>query len=124
MKITSLLSYFSFFTGLALMVQARVDYDQNEARDYIDELTARDLILDFHARSEFLAELETRELIEELESRLERRAKGNLKPIKVTHKKGLGGNLISKTKYKCPYCSAEYDTVQEATDCSKFCKAK
>ncbi|KAH9479945.1 hypothetical protein JR316_0008542 [Psilocybe cubensis] len=138
MKITSVLSYFSFFAGLALMVQAHVDYNEYEARDYIDELAARDLVLDYHARSSLLAELDTRELVEELENRLQRRGPKppGLKPSKVSRKvKGVGGNIVSKDKYKCPYCGSEWDTVQDtagddycdylsAVDCSKFCKAK
>ena len=68
-----------------------------DAREWVDELTTRDL--DFVnavlERREILSEISTRELIDELSDRLESRG------------------LTKKKTYGCPYCGRQYPTFDE-----------
>ncbi|KAF6759258.1 ectomycorrhizas-regulated small secreted protein [Ephemerocybe angulata] len=73
MRFTSLLALVPFAASLATLVTAR-GYEQNDARDYIDELSLRE-DADGLSTRELLSELSTRELIGELSDRLERRTK-------------------------------------------------
>ncbi|KAJ2928184.1 hypothetical protein H1R20_g8900, partial [Candolleomyces eurysporus] len=74
-----------------------------EAREWVDELNARDLdfVSEVLERREVLSEFSTRDLVDELRDRLERR-----------------GNIISKPSFKCPYCGTKYSTAQAAKDCA------
>ncbi|CAA7266165.1 unnamed protein product [Cyclocybe aegerita] len=108
MKLSSIFYAFTLFVAVA---QGSSEYDELEARQWLDDLSARELVLDYHARSGVLEEFSTRELIDELQGRLERRGQGHSKPK-------------PPPPYVCPYCGAKYNTAKEAKDCSKFCKAK
>ncbi|EDR01360.1 ectomycorrhizas-regulated small secreted protein [Laccaria bicolor S238N-H82] len=106
MKVASLLPFVALIASIA--VAAHGDYNEFEAREFVDALNAREAVEEFHARSVLIEDLTTRELVDELNERLARR-----------------GNLISKPKtYQCPYCGSKYPTAAQAKDCSKFCKAK
>ncbi|RXW17241.1 hypothetical protein EST38_g8611 [Candolleomyces aberdarensis] len=75
-----------------------------EARDWLDDLTTRDLeyVGQILERREVLSEFSTRDLIDELTDRLERRGNGGSK---------------EKT-YGCPYCGKQYKTFDEAKACA------
>ncbi|KAF6745103.1 ectomycorrhizas-regulated small secreted protein [Ephemerocybe angulata] len=98
----SLPTLLSVAISLVSIVNAHQDHTL-EAREYIDELIAREEAYNALERRDLFADISTRELIDELSDRFERRAGNNLK------------------LYQCEYCHQSFDSKDDAKkDAKKF----
>ncbi|KAF6746507.1 hypothetical protein DFP72DRAFT_855377 [Ephemerocybe angulata] len=92
--------------SLVSIVNAHQDHTL-DAREYVDELTAREEAYNALERRELFSDISTRELIDEVSDRLERRG------LAVGGGCAIGASLDSLTRYLKPFIARENCALTE-----------